>query len=160
MGWAAAACLVAACAPAILFPAPAFGIDRVTVTHGMREYAEFNDNLFNTREGDEDTEKIDDIAINTAPDLSILYDDGETRWLARGSYRRESFRDNPDASGNYWAASGEFSRALSERVTFAVLGGYTNFASLELGRTLGEPGQRTVFRPVRGRRTIGTFWSP
>jgi hypothetical protein len=148
----AGACLIVLCTAV-----PAGAIDRITVTYGLRENLTFNDNLFFARSGED---KISDVAINTQPDLSILHDDGETRWLVRGSYRRESFLDNRDASGDYYALSGEFSRALSNRVSFSLLGAFSRSSSIELGRVLEEPGQRDVVRPSRGSISKSTFWSP
>lgn len=153
------ACLAAAFSLGACLPEEAWGIDRIAVIYGLREYAEYNDNLFNASEGG-GSEKIDEISINTAPDISILYDDGETRWLARGSYRRESFPDDPEASGNFGSVSGEISRVLNQRVTFSLLGSYSRFDALELGRVLTEPGQQAVVRPIRGASTTGTFLSP
>lgn len=146
-----------ACLLILLFPIAAQAFDRFTATYGLREYYEYNDNLFYATEGEP---KVRDGSINTAPDLSIVYDDGETRWLARGSYRRESFIDNSEGSGNYFALSGEFSRVLNDRMTFSLLGGFTDSSAIELGRVLTEPGQRNVVRPIRGEPTTGTLWSP
>lgn len=154
------ACLAAAFSLGVFLPGEARGIDRIAVSYGLREYFEYTDNLLDRPEGDDGSEKISDIAINTAPDISILYDDGQTRWLARGTFRRESFLENSDASGNFWATSGEFSRALNNRVTFSLVGGFDRTSSQELGRALSEPGQRAVVRPIRGETTTGTFWSP
>jgi hypothetical protein len=137
--------------------APAGAMDRITLRYGLREYIEFNDNLFFASD---EQDKIQDGALNTAPDLSLLHDDGKTRWLVRGSYRRESFLDNREASGDYYALSGEFSRALNNRVTFSLLGGYTRASSVILGRVGEEPGQRDVVRPSRGSLNKATFWSP
>ena len=133
----------------------AAAFDNLRVLYGLREYGEYNDNLFSGTGG-----KIRETSINTAPDLSILYDDGQTRWLARGTYRRESFPDNREASGDYYAFSGEFSRDLSDRHTFSILGGYTFSSSLVLGQTLTEPGQPQVIVPTRGANTTSTNWSP
>jgi hypothetical protein len=92
--------------------------------------------------------------------LSILYDDGKTRWLARGNYRRESFPDNQQMSGDYYAISGEFSRELNDRHAFSILGGYSVSSSLVAGEALTEPGQLQVIVPTRGNSTTGTSWSP
>ncbi len=148
-----------ACAGLLAFvgPADAGGFDRMIVTYGLREYAEYNDNLFFAAEGQE---KIGEVAINTAPDLSFLYDDGRTRLLGRASYRRESFIENREGSGNYYSFSGEFSRQLTGQISFSLLGGYSNAASIEPGQVLQEPGQRIVVRPVRGAVTEGTVFSP
>ncbi len=154
------ACLAAAFSLGVFLPEEAWGIDRIAVIYGLKEYVEYSDNLFNLSEGDDEGEKIDDIAVNTAPDLSILYDDGETRWLARGNFRRESFPDNREASGNFWGVSGEFSRALNDRATFSLIGAFNSDSSLVPGRVLSEPGQRAVILPVRGETSEGTFWSP
>ncbi len=147
--------LVLAAALTLAGAVPARALDNLSVIYGLGEYAEYNDNLVNSNKG-----QVKDTAINTAPDLSILYDDGKTRWLARGTYRRESFLDNRSGSGDYFAASGEFSRELTNRVTFSLLGSYTQQQSLLLGSTLTEPGQQSVIIPSRGSPTIGTFWSP
>jgi hypothetical protein len=149
--------LVGACLIVLSTAVPAGAMDRITLTYGLREYLEFSDNLFFASD---DQDKVRDAALNTAPDLSILHDDGETRWLVRGSYRRESFIDNREASGDYYALSGEISRALSNRVTFSLLGGYTRSSSIVLGRVGEEPGQRDVVRPSRGSLNKATFWSP
>ncbi|MDP3939979.1 MAG: hypothetical protein Q8R92_17820, partial [Deltaproteobacteria bacterium] len=148
-----------ACAGLLLLvgPVDAAAFDRMVVTYGLREYAEYDDNLFFAVEGEP---KISDVAINTAPDLSFLYDDGKTRLLGRASYRRESFIDNREGSGNYYSFSGEFSRLLTDQVSFSLLGGYTNYASLQQGQVLQEPGQRNVIRPIRGAVTEGTVFSP
>jgi len=133
----------------------AAAFDNLRVIYGLREYGEYNDNLFSGTFG-----KIGGTAINTNPDVSFLYDDGKTRWLARGNYRRESFVENRDASGDYYAFSGEFSRDLSNRHTFSILGGYTFSSSLLLGQALTEPGQPQVIVPTRGASTTSTNWSP
>ncbi len=149
--------LAGACLMVLASVGPAGAMDRITLAYGLREYVEFNDNVFFASD---DEDKIRDVALNTAPDLSLLHDDGETRWLVRGSYRRESFLDNREASGDYYALSGEFSRALSSRVTFSLLGGYTSSSSVILGRVGEEPGQREVVQPSRGSLNKATFWSP
>jgi hypothetical protein len=133
----------------------AAAFENFTLLYGLKEYAEYTDNLFFTDAG-----QIRDVAINTVPDLSLLYDDGKTRWLARGSYRRESWIDNSEVSDNYWSFSGEFNRQLSGRVSVGLVGGWTRQRSLELASVLDEPGLRTVFTPSRGSLTTGTFWSP
>jgi len=140
---------------ALVGAVPARAVDNLSIIYGLGEYAEYNDNLFNSNKG-----QVKDTAINTAPDLSILYDDGKTRWLGRGSYRRESFPDNRALSGDYFATSGEFSRELTDRLTFSLLGGYTRQSSVQLGNTLSEPGQLQVIVPTRGAGATGTFWSP
>jgi len=144
---------------AVLFVLAAAGnaaaFDNLQVLYGLREYGEYNDNLFSTSQG-----KIPATSVNTVPDLSILYDDGKTRWLARGNYRRESFPEEQSQSGDYFSISGEIARDLNDRHTFSILGGYTVSSSVILGQALTEPGQLQVIVPDRGSRTIGTSWSP
>jgi len=144
---------------AVLFVLAAAGnaaaFDNLRVLYGLHEYGEYNDNQFYTSRG-----KIHATSVNTVPDLSILYDDGQTRWLARGNYRRESFPEEQSQSGDYFAISGEIARDLNDRHTFSILGGYSVASSVTLGQALTEPGQLQVIVPDRGARTIGTSWSP
>jgi len=144
---------------AALLVLPAAGsagtFDDLRVLYGLSEYAVYTDSLFYTSVGQ--TAKV---SLNTVPDLSILYDDGKTRWLARGYYRRESFPDERDLSGDYYAISGEFGRELNAHHSFSIVGGYTSSSSTTLGETLTEPGQLEVVVPRRGVRTTGTAWSP
>ncbi len=133
----------------------AAAFEDLRVLYGLHEYAEYTDNLFFTSVG-----KTAQVSLNTVPDLSILYDDGKTRWLARGYYRRESFPDEPDLSGDYYAISGEFGRELNAHHSFSVVGGYTSSSSILLGETLTEPGQLNVLVPQRGAGTTATAWSP
>ena len=133
----------------------AAAFDNLRVLYGLRESGEYDDNLFSSTQG-----KIRDVAINTNPDVSFLYDDGKTRWLARGNYRRQSFVRNWDARGDYYAFSGEFSRELDGRHTFSILGGYTVSSSIEPGQPLTEPGQIQVIIPQRGAQSRGISWSP
>ena len=144
---------------AVLFVLAAEGnaaaFDNLRVLYGLHEYAEYTDNLFSGSQG-----KIQEMSVNTVPDLSILYDDGETRWLARGNYHRESFPNEQSLSGDYFSISGEIARDLNDRHTFSILGGYTVASSIILGRALTEPGQLQVLLPDRGSRTEGTAWSP
>jgi hypothetical protein len=147
--------LVIAVVCALAGASPARAWDNLAIIYGLGEYAEYNDNLNNSNKG-----QIKDTAINTAPDLSIVYDDGKTRWLARGMYRRESFLENRAGSGDYVATSGEFSRVLTDRATFSLLGSYTRQQAFVIGSALTEPGQTPVIVPNRGSTTVGTFWSP
>ncbi len=133
----------------------AAALDNMSILYGLREYGEYDDNLFFSSQG-----QIKETSINTVPDLSIVYDDGKTRWLARGFYRRESFPDNQELSGDYYAISGEFARDLNDHHTFSIVGGYNYSSSLILGQALTEPGQLNVIVPTRGARTTGTNWSP